>query len=426
MKEKLTALPPIGMRIIKSSIGVLLGFIIYLIRGRQGAPFYTALSVLWCMQPYTSNAKANAIQRTIGTFIGAFFGLIVILIEFYLLPLDNELIRYILISILIIPVIYTTVIINKKNASYFSCVVYLSIVVNHLTDTNPYLFVINRILDTMIGIILALIINTARIPRKKNKNVLFVSELDKVLLNMQSTLTPYSKIELNKMLDDGAKFTIETMRTPAALLEALKDIRIKLPVVTMDGAMLFDIKNNRCLKLYKMSYLESKDLINLFNDRDLHCFVNVVVEDSVLIYYGDFKNEAEETIYKELRYSPYRNYIKEELPERYGAAYLMTIDKSEKIDEIYEELKLKGYVNRFKILKYPSEDFKGYSYIKIYNKKANKENMIDEIKKMVDVDKIIRFETTQESTDVIIGKNDSNEMVKNLKKIYEPYFWEKQ
>lgn len=426
MKTKLTALPPIGMRIIKSSIGVLLGFIIYLIRGRQGAPFYTALSVLWCMQPYTSNAKANAIQRTIGTFIGAFFGLIMILVEFYLLPLDNELIRYILISILIIPVIYTTVIINKKNASYFSCVVYLSIVVNHLTDTNPYLFVMNRILDTMIGIILALIINTSRIPRKKNKNVLFVSELDKVLLNMQSTLTPYSKVELNKMLDDGAKFTIETMRTPAALLEALKDIRIKLPVVAMDGAMLFDIKNNRCLKLYKMSYLESKELINLFNDRDLHCFVNVVVEDSVLIYYGDFKNEAEETIYKELRYSPYRNYIKEELPERYGAAYLMTIDKSEKIDEIYEELKLKGYVNRFKILKYPSEDFKGYSYIKIYNKKANKENMIDEIKKMVDVDKIIRFETTQESTGVIIGKNDSNEMVKNLKKIYKPYFWEKQ
>lgn len=52
--------------------------------------------------------------------------------------------------------------------------------------------------------------------------------------------------------------------------------------------------------------------------------------------------------------------------------------------------------------------------------------MIDEIRKMINVDKIIRFETTQESTGVIIGKNDSNEMVKNLKKIYEPYFGEKQ
>ena len=42
----------------------------------------------------------------------------------------------------------------------------------------------------MIGIVLALIINTARIPRKKRDNLLFVSELDKALLNMHNTLTP--------------------------------------------------------------------------------------------------------------------------------------------------------------------------------------------------------------------------------------------
>lgn len=83
-------------------------------------------------------------------------------------------------------------------------------------------------------------------------------------------------------------------------------------------------------------------------------------------------------------------------------------------------------MENFKVLKYESEDFPGYSYIKVYNKNANKENMINEIKSIINVDKIIRFETTQESTGVIIGKNDSNEMVKNLKKIYEPYFWEKQ
>ena len=153
MKIKSTALPPIGMRIIKSSIGVLLGFIIYLLRGKQGAPFYTALSVLWCMQPYPSNAKANARQRTIGTMIGAFYGLIMILLEYYFLPFDNEFIRYLIISVLIIPVIYSTVVINKKNASYFSCVVFLSIVVNHLNDKNPYFFVFNRVLDTMIGIV---------------------------------------------------------------------------------------------------------------------------------------------------------------------------------------------------------------------------------------------------------------------------------
>lgn len=423
MKIKSTALPPIGMRIIKSSIGVLLGFIIYLLRGKQGAPFYTALSVLWCMQPYPSNAKANARQRTIGTMIGAFYGLIMILLEYYFLPFDNEFIRYLIISVLIIPVIYTTVVINKKNASYFSCVVFLSIVVNHLNDKNPYFFVFNRVLDTMIGIVLALIINTARIPRKKRDNLLFVSELDKALLNMHNTLTPYSKIELNKMLDDGLKFTIATMRTPAALLEALKDIRIKLPVIAMDGAILFDVKDNRYLKVYEMTYSETKEFLELFKENNLHCFVNVVVEDSVIIYYDDFKNEVEKRIYDTLRSSPYRNYIKEELPERYGAVYLMLIDENKKIENLYSQMKELGYTERFKILKYSSDDFPGYSYIKVYNKKAIKENMIQYIKELTKADDIIILESSKEGKNLRVNKNESNEIVRNLKRIYEPYFW---
>ena len=423
MKIKSTALPPIGMRIIKSSIGVLLGFIIYLLRGKQGAPFYTALSVLWCMQPYPSNAKANARQRTIGTMIGAFYGLIMILLEYYFLPFDNEFIRYLIISVLIIPVIYTTVVINKKNASYFSCVVFLSIVVNHLNDKNPYFFVFNRVLDTMIGIVLALIINTARIPRKKRDNLLFVSELDKALLNMHNTLTPYSKIELNKMLDNGLKFTIATMRTPAALLEALKDIRIKLPVIAMDGAILFDVKDNRYLKVYEMTYSETKEFLELFKENNLHCFVNVVVEDSVIIYYDDFKNEVEKRIYDTLRSSPYRNYIKEELPERYGAVYLMLIDENKKIENLYSQMKELGYTERFKILKYSSDDFPGYSYIKVYNKKAIKENMIQYIKELTKADDIIILESSKEGKNLRVNKNESNEIVRNLKKIYEPYFW---
>lgn len=423
MKIKSTALPPIGMRIIKSSIGVLLGFIIYLLRGKQGAPFYTALSVLWCMQPYPSNAKANARQRTIGTMIGAFYGLIMILLEYYFLPFDNEFIRYLIISVLIIPVIYTTVVINKKNASYFSCVVFLSIVVNHLNDKNPYFFVFNRVLDTMIGIVLALIINTARIPRKKRDNLLFVSELDKALLNMHNTLTPYSKIELNKMLDDGLKFTIATMRTPAALLEALKDIRIKLPVIAMDGAILFDVKDNRYLKVYEMTHSETREFLELFKQNNLHCFVNVVVEDSVIIYYDDFKNEVEKRIYDTLRSSPYRNYIKEELPERYGAVYLMLIDENKKIENLYSQMKELGYTERFKILKYSSDDFPGYSYIKVYNKKAIKENMIQYIKELTKADDIIILESSKEGKNLRVNKNESNEIVRNLKKIYEPYFW---
>lgn len=115
MKQKYLNLPPIGMRIIKSSIRVFLGFIIYFLRGCQGTPFYTALSVLWCTRPYNSEAHKMAFQRSIGTFIGGFYGLILILSEKMFLQNISAFFRYTIISFSLIIVLYTTVLLKRKN-----------------------------------------------------------------------------------------------------------------------------------------------------------------------------------------------------------------------------------------------------------------------------------------------------------------------
>ncbi|MBU3805030.1 MAG: HAD hydrolase family protein [Candidatus Cellulosilyticum pullistercoris] len=423
MSRKRKSLPPIGMRMIKSAVGVFLALVIYLLRGRQGAPFYTAISVLWCMQPYNSDARKNALQRTIGTIIGAVYGLIVIIIEYYLFPTPYEIVRYLLISLFIIPVLYTTVICNKKNASYFSCVVFLSITIVHITDANPYLFVFNRFLDTMIGIGLALLINSVRIPRKRRTDCLFVLELDDVLLKIQETMTSYSKIELNKMIDSGAKFTIATMRPPAALIPALQGIRIKLPVVAMDGAVLYDINENRFLKKYAMTYEEMETFVDFFHERDFHCFINVIIEDSVAIYYQEFKNPIEQKIYKQLRSSPYRNYIKGNPTKQGDTVYLMLIDTEERIEYLYKELKEAAYTESHKIIKYASNDYPGYMYIKVYNKEASKKNMIQHIQQKIELKEIVTLGEVEGIGNNRIEGKDCNEIVRNFKKVYEPYFW---
>ncbi len=117
MNDLTKKLPAIGMRTIKSAVGVFLGFVIYFIRGKHGMPFYTALSVLWCIRPYIKDTKEMAIQRTIGTFIGGVYGLILILLEINTTFLYNEFIRFLVISLFILPIIYTTILINKKNES---------------------------------------------------------------------------------------------------------------------------------------------------------------------------------------------------------------------------------------------------------------------------------------------------------------------
>lgn len=159
MKTGKVHFPPIGMRIIKSALGVLICFGVYFLREKHGTPFYSALAVLWCLQKETRNTLGNALQRTIGTFIGAVYGLIYILVKLNFPAIGDSFLHYALISLTLIPVIYTTVVIQQKKASYFSCVVFLSIVVNHLMDENPYLFVFNRSMDTLIGIFVGLILN---------------------------------------------------------------------------------------------------------------------------------------------------------------------------------------------------------------------------------------------------------------------------
>jgi len=51
-----------------------------MLRGGKGIVFYSQLAALWCMQDYVKESKQKAYQRTIGTVIGALYGLVVLVI----------------------------------------------------------------------------------------------------------------------------------------------------------------------------------------------------------------------------------------------------------------------------------------------------------------------------------------------------------
>lgn len=419
--------PPIGMRIFKSSIGVLLGFIIYFIRGCQGTPFYTALSVLWCMRPYITEAKKMALQRTIGTLVGGAYGLLLIVIEHEIVHFQYiEFLRYIVISIMLVPVLYTTVLMKKKNASYFACVVYLSVVVLHIKDENPYLFVFNRVLDTLVGIGVGLFVNTFTVPKTYRKDILFVSGLDNTLISMNEELSAYSKVELNRMIEQGANFTVSTMRTPASIVEELRGIDIKLPVIAMDGAVLFDIREKRYMKKFEITYDNACEIISLVKSQGIFPYTNVVKDDMCAIYYDEFSNEVCEKIYTKLRKSPYRNYIKAELPKGDAVVYFMLIEKKEKIEKLYAFLEKNNITNAYKIKVYGSRDYPGYSYMKIYNINATRENMLTELCNIIDLKKTVTFGSIEGKYDVYVSDDGANQVVKSLKRIYEVPFYTKK
>lgn len=422
MSIKTQNIPRIGMRIIESAVGVFLCFLIDILRGNEGIVFYSQLAVLWCMRDYVSETRRFAMQRSIGTVIGALYGLVLLLIH-RKLPDEASfwgIISYrLIVSAFIIIVLYTTVLIRQKQASYFSCVVFLSIVVNHIQDSNPYIFVWNRFLDTMIGIVVAVAVNCFRIPGKKRNEILFLSGLDDTLLSSNGSMSDYSRVELNRMIDSGANFTVSTMRTPASLMEPLRGIHLKLPVIAMDGAALYNIWENKYEYVYIVSAGHCEAVRSYFEKREIPYFANVVVDDVLLIYYQDSNWEDYNTVVEKMRKSPYRNYIKRPLPENENVVYFMVIDKTERIEKLYADMMKEEFCQTLKVIKHLSTECEGCSLLKIYNKNASKENMIDYLKTQLGIEKTVTFGTIEGKYTYLIQPGDFNRVVKYMKKVYE-------
>ena len=423
MQERKFRLPKIGMRIIKSAVGVFLCMVAdALFRSGKGMVFYAQLSVLWCMQDYISETKSKAFQRFIGTVIGCAYGLIFLLIVSMTGVwniTDLKMIRYIAVAISIVFVLYTTVLIRKKQASYFSCVVFLSIVVGHAFDLNPYLFVWNRFLDTMTGILIGVFVNCLELPRNKNRNILFISGLDDTLLSGDDSLSPYSRVELNRMISDGALFTVSTQRTQASLMEPLRGIDLKLPVIVMDGAALFHLADKRYERVYVISPDRSHQISQYLHNIGVPFFANIILDDTLLIYYTESENCYYNAVVDRLRHSPYRNYICRPYPENESIVYFMIIDAREKIEKIYAAIKENHLFRAFKVVKEESK-MQGAMMLKIFNHNASKENMIEYLKNKMDVAEVVTFGTVEGRYSHCIQPGEFDRVIQIMKGEYEP------
>lgn len=416
-------MPHIGLRIVKSAVAILICYLVSFLRKDAGIVFYSQLAALWCIQTYRNDTKKNALQRMVGTAIGAVYGLLFLLAaeRVTLTGAALQTVNALAVSAMIVVVLYTTVLIKKKHASYFSCVVFLSIVVNHMADANPYLFVWNRFLDTVIGILIGVGVNVFSLPVDRRGDILFLSGVDETLVDQNDRLSDYSRVELNRMLDDGLNFTLSTRRTPASLFSFAQDIRLRLPVIAMDGAVLYDMRENTYLKVYVISKAMSVRIWECIHGLGYACFINCVIDDVLVICYEEQMGDMQEEILREKRKSPYRNYMKIGEIDFKSVVYFMMAYPREDIERIYEALDAQGLLKELKAVKYASKERPGYSYLKIYNKNAVRENMNRYLQEMTGTTSMVTFGSIPGRYDVVVSPGDMNGVVKELKKRYEPF-----
>lgn len=147
-----------GLRIIKTFIAVTLAMIISAIRPGEGLPFYSAIAAIICLKSDVEGSRDIGINRVLGTMLGGLCGLLYLLI----VPANYlpRLLELILISLISSIIIWIMAMVGKPKAISIMAIVFLSITINHGNEGNlPFLFAFNRTFDTMVGVIMAIVVN---------------------------------------------------------------------------------------------------------------------------------------------------------------------------------------------------------------------------------------------------------------------------
>ena len=449
---------PPGQRIVRSVISVWLCMVVYVLRGMRGEPFYSIIAALQCVQPYSSNMLREGKDRIIGTLVGAFWGAAILFLE--LLPEGGDfrttVIFYILLGIFTGLVIYSTVLLNISQYALFAAVVFLGIAVYHIEDANPYIHVFYRTLETIIGVGVAIFVNSVHFPRVRDRETLFVSGIDHVLFREDRELSRFTKVELNRFLHDGMRFSVSTKQTPATVREILSGVDLRLPIIAMDGAVLYDLHTMKYVRTVKIEPALVSHITDFLHTEGIPFFVNTVQDNLLVIYFKDYKDlileevrdshhhtphtptpevESEPApdltlsksayismarLYHKKRTSPYRNYVRTNATINKDVLYILVIDREENIDLLHEKFMAQPWSDRCRTNFDYFDCEEGEKILRIYAAEANRPAMLRYLQRYVGAPRVVTFGTETDDCDVHIKDAGRNQMVKELKKRFEP------
>ena len=394
-----------GMRAIKTAISVFICIFIYLMLRLINVdfantwynPFFAGIAAAYSLYPDKLNSFRQAKNRIVASLIGGIIGMLLILGYTLITGLDwpnlsttdtmQFFIPYLLVGILVVLVIMTGVLVKQRGAIFVSVLTFLSVTVNPsamvVRLANEWIFGLNRILSTIIGVLISLSINLFTLPKlTKNKKYLFCLGIEEILKSDVDKVDGFIKYKLNALTFDGINFTLCTTRTPTNFMYVLDDVKINHPVVCMCGAALYDTKSLSYLDTEPIGAEVSSVLDNILDNYGVSPFKNYIINDVLNIYNKRIDNKGEALYMSSVKNAPYCSFFLGDYQGSAPVLFYLLVEPISEVDKIIGEIR-KNPIND-KLLIQVSDYFDNSNlvpdlkYIKIYNKDVLKMRVLKE------------------------------------------------
>ena len=465
----------IGKRIIKTSIAVFLSLAVFLllyalnyaIGLRQSpnelstdpvywyaptnfyTPFFASIGAVYAMHRNVAQSREQAKLRSVGSVVGGYYGFFVIaLVEWLFLDALNmekgsflySFFLYFIVALGIVGLIALTVRLKISYVAFISCLTYLSVTVSIRNGgMNAFLFATNRIVSTVIGVLIALFVNTFPQYLIKNRNILFASSLDNAMLNSKHVLSPFMEYKLNALTGERCRFTFMTTRAMTSLAGIFQNVRLVNPIVVMTGCAIYD----PVTKEYDSVVCVRPDLRTeaeaLFEKHGVRPLSYLINENVLQCYYEKLDSEGAKLYYETRRKHASYSFVQAKVPPQLSVAQYVIVEKNEVVDALIQEFQTLSTAEEFNVIHYPFERLAGYSFLKINYKNAQKVTALEKLKG--DCDFVVCFgsgrtdleamrradfsfclssahDYVKEVADYVIPSDEPDEIVKQMAKIF--------
>lgn len=220
---------------------------------------------------------------------------------------------------------------------------------------------------------------------------LFVSDLDGTLLNSEAQISEETLKIINEGIERGLDFTISTARTPTTALKIIEKLNLQLPIMMMNGVLIYDIAFKQYIKKEVMDSNIIMVLLGLIKLKGLNCFLYGLDNNQFVAYYDSVESTSLNYFRNEriMKYDKKFTEVEDlSLVAGRDIIYCMLREPKEKLEALYRELSVvKGVKAEF----YPDIYSDNYYMLEIYSDKASKKEAVNYLRGTSRYDSVIGF-----------------------------------
>lgn len=141
---------------------------------------------------------------------------------------------------------------------------------------------------------------------------LYITDLDGTLLDSESRISSRSRELLNRVIAQGALFSIATARTPATVAGITKGVNLNLPLVVMTGVALWNRNENSYSNVHFIEGETVDRLMEIYRRHNVPTFLYTLKSNMIHIYHQGTMTPEAKLFMDQRRHSPYKRFIVDE------------------------------------------------------------------------------------------------------------------